>query len=121
NLEALNLNVVSVDKKFINKIISIIEKRIFDSNLRVEYLAREVGFSHSQLTRKLESITGLSPSLFIRWRRLLRAKHLFDQKAGNVSQIAYDCGFDNLSYFSRSFKEQFGMTPSDYIRSIDEK
>jgi len=117
NLETDSLNVSSADAGFINKIISIIENNISDPDYKIEQLAGEAGFSRSQLSRKIESLTGLTPSLFIRLRRLLRSKQLMDKKAGNVSQIAYECGFNNLSYFSRSFKEQFGTTPSEYLNS----
>jgi len=118
NLESAELNITSADTAFINKVISIIEKHIVEADFSIEQLAGEVGFSHSHFSRKLESLTGLAPNLFLRSRRLLLAKHLFDRKAGNVSQVVFDCGFNNLSYFSRSFKEQFGITPSDYLRNI---
>jgi DNA-binding response OmpR family regulator len=108
----------SIDQKFITKTQSIIEMHISDSEFSIHDFAREIGFSHSQLIRKLESLTGLKPSLYIRTYRLQRAKQLFDQKSGNISQIAYDCGFSNLSYFSRSFKAQFGLLPSDYLKHI---
>ncbi|MFC2084887.1 two-component regulator propeller domain-containing protein [Bacteroidota bacterium] len=111
-------NLPSVDQSFIAKTRSIIDEHLADSEFSVSELAREVGFSHSQLIRKLESITGLNPSLYVRSYRLLRARQMFDQKTGNISQIAYDCGFNNLSYFSRSFKKQFGKLPSEYIKNI---
>ena len=115
-LDSDNVAVTPTDKVFISKIISITDTHLAEPDYSIESLARDVGFSHSQLIRKLESLTGLTPSLFIRTRRLLHAKQLLDQKADNISQISYECGFNNLSYFSRSFKEQFGQLPSDYIK-----
>ena len=109
---------VSADQSFLAKMNSIIDKHIADPEYSIKLLAREVGFSHSQLVRKLESITGFTPSLFIRAFRLLRARQLLDQKTGTVSQIAFECGFNNLSYFSRSFKIQFGQLPSEYIKTL---
>ncbi len=116
NQGASDLKVISADETFLNKSIAVTEKHMADPDYSMEQFAGEVGFSHSQLVRKLESITGLSPSLFLRSRRLLRARQLLDQKAGNIAQIAYQCGFNNLSYFSRSFKFQFGQLPSEYLK-----
>ncbi len=109
-LDSNNVAVTPTDKVFISKIISITDTHLAEPDYSIESLARDVGFSHSQLIRKLESLTGLTPSLFIRSRRLIHAKQLLDQKAGNISQIAYDCGFNNLSYFSRSFKDSVWTT-----------
>jgi signal transduction histidine kinase/ligand-binding sensor domain-containing protein/DNA-binding response OmpR family regulator len=117
-LEYTNTNLTSVDQLFMDKIKSIIDENLADPEFSISKFAREVGFSHSQLIRKLQSLIGLKPSLFIRSYRLLHAKQMFDQKAGNISQIAFDCGFNNLSYFSRSFKRQFGKLPSEYIKQI---
>ncbi len=108
--------ITQADNLFISKIISITDAHLAEPEYSIESLARDVGFSHSQLIRKLEGLTGLTPSLFIRSRRLLYARQLLNEKAGNISQIAYDCGFNNLSYFARSFKKQFGQLPSDYIK-----
>ncbi len=118
SLEYSNTKYSSIDQLFLGKVKLHIEEHLANSEYSISEFAREVGFSHSQLIRKLENLTGLKPSLFIRSYRLLRAKQMLDQKSGNISQIAYECGFSNLSYFSRSFKAQFGELPSDYIKHI---
>ena len=118
SLEYDDPKLTSRDQSFITKIESIIDKHISDSEFNVSDFAREVGFSHSQLIRKLQNLTGLKPSQYIRLHRLMRARQMFDQKAGNISQVAFDNGFNNLSYFSRSFKAQFGSLPSDYLKHI---
>jgi AraC-like DNA-binding protein len=118
SLELKNVKLTSADQSFIAKTKSIIDQHISDSEFSISDFAREVGFSHSQLIRKLESLTGLKPSHYIRSYRLIRAKQMFDQKAGNISQVAFDTGFNNLSYFSRSFKAQFGSLPSEYLKHI---
>lgn len=81
----------------------------------VDDLARAVGFSRSQLHRKLKALVDKSPNQLIREMRLQRAKVLLDAKTGNISEIAYEVGYSNLSYFSKSFKEFFGETPSKLL------
>jgi signal transduction histidine kinase/DNA-binding response OmpR family regulator/ligand-binding sensor domain-containing protein len=117
-LESEKAVAASADQMFLAKINTIVEKHMADAEYSIELFVQEVGFSHSQLVRKLESITGLTPSLFIRSHRLLRARQLLDQKTGTISQIAFECGFNNLSYFSRSFEIQFGQLPSDYLKNL---
>lgn len=117
NLDVSKYKITSTDAKFINKIIETFQKHLADHDFSIKQFASEIGFSHSQFVRKIESLTGITPSLFLRQRRLLHAKYLFDNNAGNVSQVAYDCGFNNLSYFSRAFKDLFGQTPSEYLKT----
>jgi transcriptional regulator GlxA family with amidase domain len=69
-----------------------------------------------QLFRKLKALTNSTPSEFIRLIRLKRAAKLMDQNYGNVAQITYEVGFNNLSYFAKCFKEFFGQSPSDYMK-----
>ena len=104
DLTLLRDKVSSADQQFMARINTIIDLHLSEAEYGIHHFAREVGFSHSQLARKLEGLTGLNPSHFIRSRRLLRARQLLEQKSGTISQIAYDCGFNNLSYFSRSFQ-----------------
>ena len=67
-----------------------------------------------QLYRKLNALTGQSPSEFMRNLRLKRAASLISQRSGNISEIAYSVGFNNLSYFAKCFKELYGVPPSEY-------
>lgn len=70
-----------------------------------------------QLHRKLKALTGESPGDFLRTMRLQRAKRLLESRAGNVSEIAYEVGFNNLSFFSKCYREQFGISPGESISS----
>ena len=115
------ISVTSVDDRFLQKIMSIVENNISNTTFGVEPFAIEVGMSGAQLYRKLRALTGFSPNDFIRHMRLQRASDLLQQKAGNVAEVAYQVGFNNLSYFSKCFKEKFGQTPSEYSKLSHDK
>jgi len=104
-----------MDKKFIQKGLGLIEKHLSDTDFDVEIFSREMALSHSQVHRKLKAIINLSATGFIRMVRLKKAAELLRKKSGTVSEIAYDVGFNTLPYFTKCFKEQFGMTPTEYI------
>ncbi|MEL6274006.1 MAG: DNA-binding response regulator, partial [Bacteroidota bacterium] len=105
--------VTSLDEQFLQSLVEIIERRIDDDELTIEELASEVGVSRVQLHRKLKSLTGKSPSVFLRTIRLHRSKELLEKGAGNVSEVCFDVGFSSLAYFSKCFKDEFGIKPSD--------
>ena len=108
--------VTSLDDQFLQKAMAIIEKKMGDEKFSVEEFAEEIGMSRSQLHRKLTALTNLSPSDFIRYMRLHRAKQLVEQNVGNISEIAFQVGFNSVAYFTKCFREQFGVVPSE-VRS----
>ncbi|MBN2365367.1 MAG: response regulator [Calditrichaeota bacterium] len=110
------LAVTSLDRQFLQKLISVLLANISDMDFSAEDCAREMGMSRSNIYRKLQALTGHSISSFIRLYRLKQAARLLRKQSGNVTQIAYDVGFNSLSYFSRCFQEQFGESPSHYAR-----
>jgi DNA-binding response OmpR family regulator len=112
-----NVKVSSVDDKFISMFYSVLEENISMSSLTVESLSREIGMSRVQLHRKLSALFGHSASDLIRDYRLERAAELLRKKSGNVSEIAFQVGFENLSYFTKAFKQKFEVTPSEYSGS----
>jgi signal transduction histidine kinase/CheY-like chemotaxis protein/AraC-like DNA-binding protein/ligand-binding sensor domain-containing protein len=115
--EAPAVNVQSADEKFLLRIKEVIHERMSDEQLSVESMADEIGISRSQLYRKVTALTGLSMNELIRNFRLKRASQLLQQNWGPVSQVAYEVGFSNLSYFSKVFKEEYGVLPSEYEKS----
>lgn len=98
---------------FIQKVHAAILERLSDPKLSVDELSQDLAMSQSQLLRKLKALTGKNTTLFIRSIRLARAKELLQGKTMNVSETAYEVGFDDPKYFSRVFKEEFGIAPSE--------
>jgi DNA-binding response OmpR family regulator len=111
-----SISVDSVDDRFLRKALNIIEQHMDDTSFGVTEFAKEIGMSSVQLYRKLHALTGYSANDLIRHIRLLRACDLLQQKAGNVADIAYRVGFNNLSYFSKVYKEKFGHSPSEDLK-----
>ena len=112
--EPSEITVTSVDEKLVADAIAYVEKNMARSDLSVEELSRELGMSRAHLYKKISQITGKTPIEFIRIIRLKRAAQLLRESQQNVSEIAYQVGFNNPKYFSRYFKEEFGVLPSVY-------
>ncbi len=108
------ITITSLDEKLIQRAVQYVEDNIGRSDLSVEELSRELGMSRVHLYKKLMAITGKSPIEFIRVIRLKRAAQLLRESQLNVSEIAYEVGFNSPKYFSKYFKEEFGVLPSDY-------
>ncbi len=111
---APKIEVLSEDEQFLNNVKEKILERLSDEQLSVESLAEDMGMSRVQLYRKISGLTDISVNELIRKLRLQRAAQLLQQNWGPVSQVAYEVGFSNLSYFSKVFKEEFGVLPSEY-------
>lgn len=109
-----DVSAISADQKFLQRILDIIEAQMGDDNFSVEALARQANMSEPQLNRKLNALINQPPGKLIRSLRLQRAADLLQQGAGNVAEIAYEVGFSDQANFTRSFKKQFGVTPSKY-------
>jgi signal transduction histidine kinase/ligand-binding sensor domain-containing protein/DNA-binding response OmpR family regulator len=113
-LKPQDIAVTSTDQKFLQRALEIIESHFSDENFGVEAFGREIGMSRVQLHRKLRALTDHSTGQFIRTLRLNRAARLLAKHHGNVTEVAYEVGFKNLSYFAKCFHEQFGVNPHAY-------
>lgn len=109
------------DKKFVEKLISIIEERITDPQLSVEELSREMAMSRSSLHKKLKAMSGHVPNEFIRLIRLRNAAKMLLSGEHNISEVGYLTGFNSPSYFSRCFMQQFTLTPSEFVEKHHSK
>jgi signal transduction histidine kinase/ligand-binding sensor domain-containing protein/DNA-binding response OmpR family regulator len=103
-----------MDKEFLKKAIEVTESHLSDPDFSISVFCREIAMSRQQLYRKLRALMDQAPTEFVRTIRLKKAAELLAQRSGTVSEIAYDTGFNTLSYFTKCFKEQFGVNPSEY-------
>mgnify|MGYP000813715950 CR=1 FL=1 len=108
------IEITSLDEKLIEKAVKYVEDNMSRSDLSVEELAREMGMSRVHLYKKISALTGKSPIEFIRLLRLKRATQYLAESQLTIAEIAYNVGFNNPKYFSKYFKEEFGMLPSEY-------
>jgi len=106
--------VTSADERFLKKAMEIVEKEITKSNFNATKFANEMAMSRAHLNRKLCGLLGQKTNEFIRTIRLKRAAELLRKGSGSVSEIAYQVGFNHLSYFARCFKVQYSVMPSEY-------
>ncbi|NUM74267.1 response regulator [candidate division KSB1 bacterium] len=105
----------SLDQEFLQKVREIIEANMDDENFSVDALAAKAGMGMRQLQRKLKALTDASPQQCIRSMRLQRAKQLLEQKAGTVSEIAFQVGYGDVTAFSKAFRAEYGQSPSEMI------
>jgi DNA-binding response OmpR family regulator len=106
-------SVNSRDRQFVERLRQIIQEKMTDSNLSVEDVGAEIGLSRVQLYRKVKALTGSTPVDLIRKARLAKARELLQTTGKSVSEVAYDVGFSAPSYFTKCFKEEYGMLPGD--------
>ncbi|MCD4744708.1 MAG: tetratricopeptide repeat protein [Bacteroidales bacterium] len=114
-IQPKDITVTSADEKFLLKIISVVEDNLSDPDLNVELFVSKANMSRSQLHRKIKALTDQATTEFIRTIRLKRAAQLLDQHHGTISEIVYAVGFSSLSYFSKCFQKQFGMSPKEFV------
>lgn len=102
------------EQKFMNQVLDTIERNLDNGNLTVEDIAQEVHMSRSVFFKKLKSLTGLSPVEFLKEVRMKRAVQLIETEEYSMAQIAYMVGINDSHYFSKCFKQQYGITPTEY-------
>lgn len=120
SLNPKEITATSVDEKFVQKLLNIMEKHHTDPEFDVETLSKEIGMSRTNLYRKLKAIINQHPTEFIQSFRLKKAVMLFKCHSGNISEVAYSLGFNSLTYFTRIFKKHYGITPTEYAQQFSE-
>jgi DNA-binding response OmpR family regulator len=112
-LKPSEVSVKSIDEVFLTNVMQVVEDNMGEEEFTVEELAKKVNMSRSQLHRKLVALIDKSPSDLIRQTRLLRAKELLQKRSATPSEVAFKVGFNSHTYFSKCFKDEFGISPSE--------
>ena len=107
-----------MDKKFLNKLISFIDNKVEGDDFTVTELSKKIGMSRVHLYRKIKKLTDMSVSEFIISVKLKRSLTLLRNSGKTIAEIAYEVGFSNPSYYSKCFKNQFKLLPSEYRSNI---
>ena len=115
------VTITPVDEKFLKEALGIVEQHLDEPDFSVEDFSSEMFMSRVTLYRKILSITGKTPLEFIRSIRLKRAAQLLEKSGMTIAEIAYEVGFNNPKNFSKSFKEEFQVTPSQYLANKKER
>ena len=103
-----------MEDQFVCKARQVVENNLTNYDFKVTDLHEQLNMSHSNLHRKLKALTGFSALEFIHHVRLQKAQYLLRHTVEPVSNIAYDTGYSDPGHFSRVFKKEAGMSPSDY-------
>lgn len=112
------ITITSLDEQLMEKAIQIVEKHLTDSDFSVEILSELLGLSRSHLYKKLMCITGKGPAEFIRIVRLKRGRQLLEKSQMQIAEVAYAVGFNSPKRFTQNFRNEFGISPSEYLRSL---
>jgi len=116
DLQPSGISITSLDEKFLQKIKHITETNMHEPDFSVEKLSSEFGISRAHLYNKLVALTGKTPIEFIRILRIRRAAQLLEKSQLTVMEIAYKVGFNDPRYFTKHFKNEYRMTPSQYAK-----
>jgi len=116
-----DITIVSEDEKFLKNTFDCIEKNITNYNFSVEELSRQMALSRVSLYKRLLALTGKTPVDCIRTVRLKKAVQLLEKSQLSIASIAYEVGFNNPTYFSKVFKDEYGIVPSEYVVALQKK
>jgi AraC-like DNA-binding protein len=120
-LEPSEVTVTSLDEKFLDELLAKVEMEMDNSDLNVKLLSKMLGISSTNLYRKIKGLTGQTATEFIRNIRLKRAAQLLRKEQLNVSEVMYMVGFTHPSYFTRCFKDLYGVSPKAYVNNNNNK
>ena len=105
------------DKAFLEKLDDLISQKLSDCNLPIDNLATEMAMGRSVFYQKVKGVTGLTPNDYIRTFRLKKAVALFQKGETRINEVCYRVGFSSPSYFTKRFTQQFGISPSDFLKN----
>jgi signal transduction histidine kinase/ligand-binding sensor domain-containing protein/DNA-binding response OmpR family regulator len=117
DISPAEITITSLDEILIEKAIKVVEEHMSDTEFSVESLGAAIGLSRGHLYKKLMAITGKGPAEFIRTIRLKRGRQLLEKSQLQIAEIAYEVGFNSPKRFTKNFRDEFGISPSEYLRS----
>lgn len=106
----------TVDEKFISSLMEFTEKEWQNADLKVDDFEKRMGISKSKLYREMIRLTGKSPNVFLLHFRLRRSLHMLQKQKGNISEVAFDSGFNSPSYYAKCFRRKYGIMPSELVQ-----
>lgn len=109
-------SVSKLDKDFVARFKALVNEQMKDTELNVEDLGREMGMSRVQLYRKMKSLTNYAPNELLRQMRLKKAASLLASSEMTIAEVAYEVGFSSPSYFTKCYKEEFGESPTEFVK-----
>ncbi|MCR9226695.1 MAG: response regulator [Flavobacteriaceae bacterium] len=112
-----DVSIGSYDQRFLESLQHILDNQLVSSDFNTEAFANALGMSRMQLHRKLKALTGQTATEFIRGQRLKLAAKLLKESDVNISEIGYQVGFNDHSYFTKCFRETYGLSPSEFSRN----
>lgn len=112
------LRISKIDEEFIDKLTETVEENIEMEDLDIAFIKEKMNMSYSTFYRKVKGLTGIAPNEFIRKIKLKNSLHLLLSGSYQISEVAYMSGFNDVVYFRKCFKEEFGMSPSEYSKSF---
>ncbi len=117
-LKPMDITINSLDEQFLEKLSKVMESHLQNPNFSTDDFASELAMSRMQLHRKLKTLLNVTTTEFIRNERLKAAAELMKKGNSYITEIAYTVGFNDVSYFSKCFKEVYGETPKEYIANL---
>ncbi len=118
SLQQTMITTSELDREFLERLDAVIDKHLSDAEFGADDFAGEMALGRTIFFRKVKGVTGFSPKEYLRIRRMKKAAALLAEGRLSVSAIAYEVGLKDPFYFSRCFKQQFGVTPSEYVRKV---
>lgn len=112
------LKISRLDQEFLNRFTQLVDENLTDKELNITFLTERMSMTTSTLYRKIKGLTGLSANEFIRKYRLQKSLKYMKDEGYNISETAYACGFSDSGYFRNCFKQEFGITPSEYLKQL---
>ena len=116
--EVKDLAHTAKDKAFLNELISLIEANLARPEMNIDYICIQIGMSRTKLYNKIKDLTNLSIGDFVRMVRLKKAAQLMTHQDVSITDVMYSVGIQTQSYFTKAFKNEFGKTPTQFLKDL---